>query len=85
MIGYSRSLNIWRVAIVHNGERGRLFCFPYSHYYYTTFFFGLKTDQECLGVFWKATICHPCSTHEGEKKNVNLHPLPSNSRRNENK
>jgi hypothetical protein len=51
MIGYRRSLNISRVAIVQNGERGRFFCFPYSHDYYTTFFLGLKTEQEWLGVF----------------------------------
>jgi len=76
MIGYSRSLNIWRVAIVHNGERGRLFYFPYSHYYYTTFIFGLKTDQECLGVFWKATFCHPCSVMKEKKKTLTSTPSP---------
>jgi hypothetical protein len=72
------------VAIVHNGERGRLFCFPYSDYDCTAFFLGLKTDQECLGIFQRATFSHPCSAMK-EKKNVNLHPLPLNSKRNENK
>jgi hypothetical protein len=85
MIGYSRSLNISRVTIVHNGERWTLFCFPYSHYYYTAFFFVLKINQEWLGVFWRATFCHPCSARKEKKKNVNLHPLPLNSKRNENK
>jgi hypothetical protein len=68
MIGYRRSLNISRVAIVHNGERGRFFCFPYSHDYYTTFFLDLKTEQEWFGVFWRATFFSFVQCKEGEKK-----------------
>jgi hypothetical protein len=85
MIGYRRSLNILRVAIVHNGERGRFFCFPYSHDYYTTFFLGLKTEQEWFGVFWRAIFFSSVQCARKEKKTVNLQALPLNSKRNENK
>jgi hypothetical protein len=84
MIGYRRSLNISRVEIVHNGERGRFFCFSYSHDYYTTFFLVLKKSKNGLAYSGRPLFSHPCSARK-EEKNVNLQALPFNSKRNENK